>query len=113
MNDKYLHLTTEVMKEWDVPEVSPDLAKNILSATEDMPQSVPWYKYWEQSKWFPITAIAATSLAVVLVIGGLSIPTQQQSRTQTIKQSFALIEGPSMKIDEVSVAANYLGLEIK
>lgn len=113
MNDKYLHLTTEVMKEWDVPEVSPGLAKNILSATEDMPQSVPWYKYWEQSKWFPMTAFAAASLAVVLVVGGLSIPTQQQNSTQTIKQNLALIQGPLMKVNKVSMAANYLGLEVK
>jgi len=109
---KMMHLTSEVIQTWDIPKVSQAFSVRVLEATEDIPQSIPWYNLWAQSRWFPATAAAAVTLAFSLMIGALSLPTQQSTSAKTLQQSFELIHGPALKTDEASLAANMLGLEV-
>ena len=108
-----MRLANETIQTWEIPDVSPRLAESILEATRDVEQDRAWYAWWDQSKWFPRIAVAAAAMAVVLMIGGLSLPTHQQASAHAVKQSLKLLQGPPLKVDEALIAAGLLGIEVK
>jgi predicted anti-sigma-YlaC factor YlaD len=110
---QYMQLTSTALQSIDIPKVSPKLAINILEQTQQLPQEVTWRNYWSQSKWFPVTAAAAFAMSLLLVLGGLSLPVQQHTSSKLVKERFALLHGPSLKQDEISIAAGALGLELE
>lgn len=109
----YLQSTKKVMQRWEVPEASNQLSKNLQIAIRETPQDLTWSEYWDRSRWFPVAATVAFAMSVLLIVGTLSIPVQQQSNEQLIKQKLRLIQGPSFKTDKVSFAAQALGVELK
>lgn len=112
---RYMQLTSAVLQDWKIPEVSTQLASNILDATEHLPQLVTWRTYWSQSKWFPVAATVAFAMSLLLVLGSLSLPVPQRQHipSKLVKKRLALLQGPSLKRDEISIAAEALGLELE
>ena len=111
-HQRWMALTSSVVQKWDVPDVSSDLSMRILAATEDVAQDQPWSMLWTHH-WFSGKLLATMALSAVLLVAGLSLPTQQQPSRKMVQKSFSLIHGPSVKVDDVAIASRLLGIEVQ
>jgi predicted anti-sigma-YlaC factor YlaD len=107
----WMELTESVVQQWEIPEISSKFSMRVLAATEDIPQKQSWSALWVD--WFREKLVVTMALSAVLLIAGLSLPTQQQPSRKMVKKSFSLIHGPSLRVDEVSMASRLLGIEVE
>jgi len=106
-------LVSAVMRSWEIPEVSSSLVHQVTAATYGISQVVPWYQLWNQSKRVSLAAIVATAFACLLMVGGLSLPVDEPVSKDAMRRSLSMIHGPSMKLDEDSMAVKLLGLGVE
>lgn len=113
-HQSHMRLASEVMRHWEVPEASPQLAMKLLAQLDQHPQvttPASWVEAWNQSRWFPVAALAAFAMSILLMVGSLSLPVRPPGQDQALKQHLSLLQGPSLKVDELTIVARSLGIE--